>query len=232
MYLPSDPSDMLKTDENTTWLTVVGVVDEVRFDDLARNRNQAGAYYFPYTQNPTRTVNLTVRTTMDPESLIQSLRAEIAGIDPQLPVFDVRTMSQRIELSLMPRRGSMLLALGFAVIALMLSAVGIYGVLAYLVTQRTKEIGIRIALGSTAQRIFSLVLREGVLLVGAGLVLGLGGMFVLRQTVQNQIYGVGATDPMVIGTVLATLGIVAVTACLLPARRATQVDPIIILNEQ
>ena len=232
MYRPSDPSDMLKTDENTAWLSVVGVVDEVRFDDLAGNRNQAGAYYFPYTQNPTRTVNLTVRTTVDPESLVQTLRAEIAGIDPQLPVFDVRTMSQRIELSLMPRRGSMLLALGFAVIALMLSAIGIYGVLAYLVTQRTKEIGIRIALGSTAQRIFSLVLREGVLLVGAGLVLGLGGMFVLRQTVQNQIYGVGATDPMVIGTVLATLGIVAVSACLLPARRATQVDPIIILNEQ
>jgi len=126
----------------------------------------------------------------------------------------------------------MQLALGFGAIALLLSAIGIYGVLACLVTQRTKEIGIRIALGSSAQRVFPLVLREGALLVTVGLALGVGGMLALRQTVQTQIYGVGAPDPVVIGTVVATLGIVALTACLLPARRATQVDPIITLNEQ
>ena len=169
---------------------------------------------------------------MDPEAMTETLRAEIARIDPQLPLFDIRTMRDRIDLSLLPRRGSMLLAIGFAIIALLLSAVGIYGVLAYLVTQRTKEIGIRIALGSSAQRVFSMVLREGVLLVAIGLGLGLGGMLGLRQAMQAQIYGIDATDPTVIGIVVATLGIVAVTACLLPARRATQVDPIITLNEQ
>ena len=232
MYMPSDPNDLLKTDENTEWLHVVGVVGEVRFDDLAGNRNESGAYYFPYTQSPTRNVTLTVRTAMNPESLTQTLRARIAGVDPQLPVFNIRTMSERMELSLMPRRASMLLAIGFGTIALLLSAIGIYGVLAYLVTQRTKEIGIRIALGSTAQRIFSMVLREGVLLVGGGLALGLGGMFALRQAVENQIYGVGPTDPTVIFTVAATLGVVAIAACVLPARRATRVDPIITLSEQ
>ena len=232
MYMPSDPNDLLKTDENTEWLNVVGVVGEVRFDDLAGNRNESGAYYFPYTQSPTRNVTLAVRTAMHPESFTQTLRARIAGVDPQLPVFNIRTMSERMELSLMPRRGSMLLAIGFGTIALLLSAIGIYGVLAYLVTQRTKEIGIRIALGSTARRIFSMVLREGVLLVGGGLALGLGGMFALRQAVENQIYGVGPTDPTVIFIVVAALGVVAIAACVLPARRATRVDPIITLSEQ
>jgi predicted permease len=232
MYRPSDAADMLKIDENTEWLSVVGVVDEVRFDDLSGDRNQAGAYYFPYAQNPSRTVNLVVRTAMDPAAMTETLRAEVARIDPQLPLFDIRTMRDRVDLSLLPRRGSMLLAIGFAIIALLLSAIGIYGVLAYLVTQRTKEIGIRIALGSSAQRVFSIVLREGVLLVAIGLGLGLGGMPALRQAMQAQIYGIDATDPTVIGIVVATLGIVAVTACLLPARRATQVDPIITLNEQ
>ncbi len=104
--------------------------------------------------------------------------------------------------------------------------------LAYLVTQRTKEIGIRIALGSSARRVFSLVLGEGAVLVGGGLILGLIGMVALRQAVQSQIYGVGPTDPFVVGVVFATLGAVAVTACALPARRATQVDPIVTLNEQ
>ena len=212
MYMPSDPNDLLKTDENTEWLHVVGVVNEVRFDDLAGNRNQAGAYYFPYAQSPSRNVTLAVRTALSPESLTESIRARIAGIDPQLPVFNIRTMSERMELSLMPRRASMLLAIAFGTIALLLSAIGIYGVLAYLVTQRTKEIGIRIALGSTAQRIFSMVLREGTLLVGGGLALGLGGMFALRQAVESQIYGIGPTDSTVIFIVVATLGVVAVAA--------------------
>ena len=232
MYMPSDPNDLLKTDENTEWLHVVGVVNEVRFDDLAGNRNQAGAYYFPYTQSPTRGITFAVRTAMNPESLTETLRARIAAVDLQLPVFNVRTMSERMELSLMPRRASMLLAIGFGTIALLLSAIGIYGVLAYLVTQRTKEIGIRIALGGTARRIFSMVLREGALLVGGGLVLGLGGVFALRQAVGNLVYGVGPTDPLVISAVVATLAVVAVAACSLPARRATLVDPIITLNEQ
>ena len=126
----------------------------------------------------------------------------------------------------------MLLAISFGFISLFLSSIGIYGVLAYLVTQRTREIGIRIALGSTARGIFKLVLREGLLLVACGLVLGLVGTVALRRSLQSEIYGLGAMDPVVMGIVMATLGIIAVAACSLPARRATQVDPVAVLTQQ
>ncbi len=232
LYSPGDPNDLLKIDENTSFYNVVGVVANVRREDIAGDRNQTGAYYFVYDQTPTRNMTLAIKTSTDPEALLNTVRSEIAGIDPELPLYAIQTMSDRTEQSLMPRKASMLLALSFGSIALFLSAVGIYGVLAYLVTQRTKEIGIRIALGSSARRVFSLVLGEGAVLVGGGLILGLIGMVALRQAVQSQIYGVGPTDPFVVGVVFATLGAVAVTACALPARRATQVDPIVTLNEQ
>ena len=126
----------------------------------------------------------------------------------------------------------MLLAISFGCVALFLSAVGIYGVLAYLVAQRTREIGIRIALGSTPSGVFRLVLREGLRLVGGGLVLGLAGAFALRRALENQIHGVRSADPLVIGIVIAMLGAIALAACVLPARRATRVDPAVVLNQQ
>ena len=113
-----------------------------------------------------------------------------------------------------------------------LSAIGIYGVLAFLVTQRSREIGIRIALGSTSRRIFTLVLREGILLVSGGLVLGFAGTVALDQVLQSQIYGLGTMDPLVMGVVMMILGLVALAACSLPARRAMHVDPVTVLNQQ
>ncbi len=232
LYSPGDPNDLLKIDENTDFYNVVGVVANVRREDIAGNRNQAGAYYFVYDQSPSRNMTFAIRASTEPEALVNTVRSAVAGIDPELPLYGVQTMSDRTEQSLMPRKASMLLALSFGSIALFLSAVGIYGVLAYLVTQRTKEIGIRIALGSSARRVFSLVLGEGAVLVGGGLTLGLIGMVALRQAVGNLIYGVGPTDPLVVSAVVGTLGVVAAIACVLPARRATQVDPIVTLNEQ
>ena len=141
-------------------------------------------------------------------------------------------MQERADLSLTSRRVAMLLALSFGAVALFLSAVGIYGVLAYLVAQRTREIGIRIALGSTAGGVFKLVLREGAALGGSGLALGLAGAFALRRALENQIYGVGPTDPLVLCGVVATLGTIALAASVLPARRATRVDPVVALSQQ
>ena len=120
---------------------------------------------------------------------------------------------------------------GFGVVALLLSAIGIYGVLAYLVTQRTKEIGIRIALGSSAGAIFELVLREGVLLIAGGFVLGAIGAIALRRSLESQLFGVSATDPIVLATVTTVLALVALAACAVPARRATKIDPIVALGE-
>ena len=229
MYKPNNPRDLLSIDANTRWLTVVGVVREVQMEDLAGRPNAVGAFYFPAAQVVPRGLVLAIETAADPAGVLRTVRTAMTGIDPAMPTPDVRTMTERTALSLMPRRAALLLApRGF--VALFLAAIGIYGVLAYLVTQRRREIGIRMALGSTARGIFALVLREGMLLVAGGLAVGLAGTIALRRVMQSQIYGVGATDPMVIGLVIATLGAIALVACSLPARHATRVDPATILS--
>ena len=134
--------------------------------------------------------------------------------------------------SLADRRTPMVLALIFAGVALFLAAIGIYGMLAYQVAQRTKEIGIRLALGSDARAIFALVLKEGVVLLAVGLVAGVAGAFAIRRTMEAQLFGVGAMDPVVLASVGAVLGVVAVAACLLPARRAAATNPLTALNVQ
>jgi putative ABC transport system permease protein len=135
-------------------------------------------------------------------------------------------MTERVDLSLVDRRTPMLLALTFAAVALFLAAIGIYGVLAYQVSQRSREIGIRIALGAATSSIFTMVLREGAVIVATGTLIGLTGAFLLRQTLQSQLYDIGAMDPLVITTVGGVLLLVALFAILLPARRAARVDPV------
>jgi len=154
----------------------------------------------------------------------------MATIDPELALFDVKTMAERSELSLSSRRTSMLLALFFGVLAVFLAAIGIYGVLSYLVAQRRREIGIRVALGSTQGRIVKLVLREGVLLLGIGLILGLVGSVSLRSMIASEIYGVGSLDPLVIGSVAIVFGLVSLAACILAERRAMKTDPMVALR--
>src|SRR5262249_41765836 len=148
-----------------------------------------------------------------------------------LPLFDVHTMEERTDSSLMGRRSPMLLSLSFGALALFLSAIGIYGVLAYLVTQRRREIGIRIALGSSAGAIVQLVLREGLLLMGWGFVLGGAGAIAMRRGLASQLFGITATDPFVLGAVVGILGGVAVVASAVPARRAARIDPVVALAE-
>lgn len=133
-------------------------------------------------------------------------------------------------MSLLPRRTAMILATSFGIVALLLAAIGMYGVLAYLVAQRTREIGVRLALGSTTRGIMRLVLREGAALVGSGLAIGLVGALALREVLASQIFGLGALDPRVISAAVFVLGATAFVACALPARRAAQVNPAIALN--
>jgi len=228
MYEP-DPGN---PNQKIIWFRVVGVVRSVRLEDLSGKGNGDGAYYFPFAQRVSNNFTIAARTSGDAEQLAHTLRRQIAGVDPELAPFDIRTMEQREELSLSSRRTSMLLGLGFGVLALFLAAVGIYGVLAYLVAQRQREIGIRVALGSTQSGIVKLVLREGFGLVGVGLLVGVAAALSLRRVIATEIYGVGALDPLVLGSVACVFGLVALGACVLPARRAMKVDPVDVLSEQ
>lgn len=229
MYEPD--ADAAITDKNIRY-TVVGVVRSVRLEDLSGRGNQEGAYYFPYSQRTSNNFMIAARTAGNSAAVVSAIRAQIAAIDPELPLFDVRTMAQREELSLSARRTSMFLGLAFGVLALFLAAFGIYGVLAYLVAQRRKEIGIRVALGSTHSGVVKLVLQEGLALVAAGLALGLIGSISLRSIVRTEIYGVAPLDPFVLGSVAILFGGIALIACVVPARRAMQVDPAVVLSEQ
>ncbi|MGH9817697.1 MAG: FtsX-like permease family protein, partial [Candidatus Acidiferrales bacterium] len=235
MWMPTSPDDLVQgPSENTRWLTVVGVVRSVRMEDLSGRGNTAGAYYFPYAQSPYQVRNfaMALKTTGDLGAAVKSVRAAFAQVDRELAVFEVRTMAERTELSLAARRTSLLLAAGYGALALFLSAVGIYGVLAYHVTQRRREFGIRLALGSTDSGIVKLVLRELLLLVGTGLLLGMTGAVALQRLIENEIYGVRPLEPFVMASVVALLGLIALAAGTFPARRATRVDPIEVLKSE
>jgi predicted permease len=231
LYQPDDINNLLAVTDKTVFITVVGVIEDVKLRDLAQGGDSVGAYYFPMAQYTSRLLTFAVRTTGSPDALAGPLRQAVASLDRELPLFDVRTMEQRAQDSLLNRRSPALLSLAFAAVALVLSAVGIYGVLAYLVAQRRKEIGIRMALGSDASGIFRLVLREGAALVGGGLLLGLAGAFAVRRSLESQLFGVTATDPVVLLAVVGTLTLVAVAACGVPARRAMRIDPVVALSE-
>jgi hypothetical protein len=231
MYLPADIDNLTAITPDTVFLTVVGVIKDIKLETLTEARTAVGACYLPMAQDTSRTLTLAIKTAGDPAVLAGAVRGVVGGLDRELPVFDTQTMAERTDKSLVSRRSPLMLSLGFGAVALFLSAIGLYGVLAYVVTQRTKEIGIRIALGSSAGAIFEMVLREGLLLVGAGLVLGGAGAIALRKSLESQLFGVQATDPTVLAAVTLMLALVAVAACVLPARRATRIDPIVALTE-
>ncbi|HET7291639.1 MAG TPA: FtsX-like permease family protein, partial [Vicinamibacteria bacterium] len=229
MYTPTDINDLLAVNEKTVFLTVVGVVRDVKLRDPAE-RDAVGTYYYPMAQDTSRLITFALKTAEGDRSAPAALRAAIASLDPELPLFDAQTMTERSERALLNRRSPALLSLSFGALALLLSGVGLYGVLAYLVTQRTREIGIRLALGSSARAIFDLVLREGLRLLGAGFLLGALGAFALRRSIESQLFGIRASDPLVLAAAVLLLGAVAVGACALPARRATRIDPKLALS--
>jgi putative ABC transport system permease protein len=177
-------------------------------------------------------MTLVTRTAGDPASIVSAVRQAVTSIDPELPFFAVKPMQQRVDESLVSRRTPMMLASLFGGIALFLAAVGIYGVLAFQVAQRRKEIGIRMALGSDGRRIFGLIVTEGLGLLAVGVAAGLVGAFGIRRAMETQLFGIQPMDPMVLALVTAVLGAVAFLACAVPARRAAHIDPLIALTDQ
>src|SRR5688500_9170635 len=233
MYFPADISNIMAKPKEDQMMTIVGIIEPMRLRGLVDNQAQmVGTYYLSLGQMSPRTLGIAVRTAQEPEGVIAAARREISQIDPEMPFYGVTTLADRLTTSLIDRRTPMLLATGFAAVALFLAAIGIYGVLAYQVSQRRREIGIRMALGAESGSIFNLVLKEGGLIVGLGAVLGLGGAFFLRQTLQSQLYETGAMDPRVVAAVAGMLIVVALIACVLPARRAAKTDPLIALGDQ
>lgn len=217
-------------DSNAPWFTVVGIVGDVKHFGLD---SQAPAeLYTSFDQGPPGGPRLAIRTTTDPASLIPAVRSEMRAIDKQMAVSQVETMDHLVSKSTADRRFQTLLLGAFAVLALALAMVGIYGVMAYGVAQRTRELAIRIALGAERGDVMRLVLGQGMRLVVTGVAIGLGGAFVLTRFLRTLLFETGPTDPITFAGVSILLALVALLACFVPARRASRVDPIAGLRQQ
>ncbi|MFY9607442.1 MAG: ABC transporter permease [Blastocatellia bacterium] len=218
------------------WGEIVGVVAHVRHYGVDQVKQYGLAsegreqIYFPYLQRATSRMYLAVKTQMEPLSLANAVRGEVLGLDKDQPVYEVKSMEQLVMISLAQRQLNMLLLAAFSVIALVLAAVGIYGVMSYSVAQRTHEMGIRMALGATQSNVLSLVVRQGMTLALMGVAAGLAGAFALTRLMTSLLYGVSTTDPLTFAAISVILTGVALAACLVPARRATKVDPMIALR--
>ncbi len=215
---------------NSVKYTIVGMVRTVRHDDLASEPKLA-ELYFPVSQRPELLMTVLLRAKGDPQGLVSAVREAVQSSDPSLPVFNIRTMESQLSKELVTQRLSVVLVSLFSVLALLLAAVGLYGVLAYSIAQRTREIGIRIALGAESGSILNLVVRQGLMIVGIGLAAGILGSVILTHLIQSLLYGVSGTDPIALLTAIGVLGLAAFLACVVPAWRAIRIDPMIALRE-
>ena len=214
---------------DTPWMTIVGVVGDVKQDAL--DADSRIAYYRFQGQTPSRAMNVVVRSAGDPATLATPVTQQIRALDPDLPIYKMRTMGERVEASLAERRFSMLLLTAFAVLALGLAAIGIYGVMAYLVSQGTRELGIRVALGATPRDLLMLVVRQGMFVAAVGTITGLAGALVLTRFMRALLFGVQASDPATFAAIALTLAVVALVACMVPARRASRIDPMAAMKQ-
>lgn len=216
------------TPENRRWREIVGVVGHVKHKSLeGESRVQ---YYIPHPQRPSPNMFVVVQGTTEPASLTGAVRARINTFDQDLPVYKVTTMERLVTDSMAQRRFAMVLFGVFAALALVLAAVGLFGVIAYTVTQRTHEIGLRIALGAQPGDVLRLVLGQGMLLALSGVGIGLIAAFALTRLMTSLLYGVSATDPLTFAGIALLLVAVAMLACYIPARKAMRTDPMVALR--
>ncbi|HKQ93853.1 MAG TPA: ABC transporter permease [Blastocatellia bacterium] len=216
------------TNGPTVFREIVGIVGDVKHYGL--DQDTTLQTYEPYTQQPFSFMTLVVRTAGDPTNLTSAIRNQILSIDKEQPVSGIRTLEQRVSTSIAQQRFSMLLLGVFAAVAMVLAAVGIYGVLSYAAAQRTHEIGIRMALGARAGNVLKMVIGQGMKLALAGVALGSGAALALTQLMKRLLFGVTAADPMTYVVIALSLSLVALFACWIPARRAAKVDPMVALR--
>jgi len=210
-------------DTKAPWIAIVGVVGRVKQYSL--DSDSRIAFYLPHTQYPTRAMNVVVRSSTDPTAIVGAVRQQIRELDNALPLYNVVSMEQRVYVSLARRRFAMMLFAAFGFVSLALAAIGIYGVLAYLVSQGVREIGIRMALGATRNAILALVIRNGMALALAGTAIGVVGGLLLTRLMQSLLFSVGPTDAVTFCVIPLVLMLIALFATCIPARRAAQTDP-------
>jgi putative ABC transport system permease protein len=214
--------------DTTGWQEVVGMIGDVKHYGL--DEAALPAVYVPHLQRPSSSMTVVVRTTPDPRSLSAAVRSQVFEVDKDQPISRVRVMEQVVSASVASRRLSMGLLAGFAVVALALAAVGLYGVMSYVVTQRTHEIGVRMALGARVDDVLALILKQGMFLVLIGVGAGLAAALAVTRLIASLLYGVSPTDLATFVIIAVLLTAVALLACYLPARRATKVDPMVALR--
>jgi putative ABC transport system permease protein len=214
------------------WFTIVGVVEDTK--NAGMDKPAGPELYLPAAQiaqfGLSTNMNFVVRTTGDPQTIASAVRAAVRDTDPSLPVYGLRPMSEVVARSMVQPRFLSLLLATFSSIALFLAAIGIYGVMAYTVAQRTQEIGVRMALGAQRLHVLRLIFGQGLLLLALGTVVGLGGAFGLTRLMRTLLFEMTSTDPLTYVAVVVLLTIVALLACYIPARRATKVDPLVALR--
>ncbi len=212
------------------WMTIIGIVRDTHHTTLAEAPYPQ--LYGAYSQRPVRVASLVIRTTPDPLSIVSSLKSQVRSIDPDIPVSRIATLESVLSDSIAQPRVYLILVAIFALVGLLLAAIGIYGVISYSVTQRTGEFGVRLALGASSSDVLRMVLADGMKLTGIGIAAGLAGAFALSRLIVSVLYGVTSTDVMTLLGVPLILLVVAIAACYIPARRATRVDPLVALRHE
>jgi putative ABC transport system permease protein len=220
----------IRQDSKQPWSIIVGVVGVVK--EYGLDLDTRMVVYFAHAQHAYGTMFMVARTASDPSAMSGSIIEQVTALDSDVPVFDVATMEQRVHDSVARQRFAMTMLSGFAGFAVILAAIGVYGVMSFLVTQGVGDIAIRIALGARPGRILSLVFQQGMGLTFSGIVVGLLGAFGLTRVMSSLLFGVKPTDPLTFVSVPALLMIIGIAACYFPARKAMRVDPIVALRTE